>query len=167
MIRTATSLGIKPLWSHNNGSIGEDVAAQIGAPAEGMLLAAPFPTFRDTKNPGIRTWVAQMKAAGKDSPADLKPNGLNSWLAVHGIAKIAAKLSNLTNATLTAALRKQTTPIDLFGLVKWAPGKKGPAAYPRLSNPGVTFLQVKNGQEVSWGAKLPVLYPLALQKFTR
>jgi ABC-type branched-subunit amino acid transport system substrate-binding protein len=167
LIRTATSLGLKPLWSHNNGSIGEPEAAQIGAPSEGMLLAAPFPTFRDTKFPGIRKWNDEMKAAGKDDPAFTKPNALNSWLAVHGIATLAAKIKgDLTAASLQAALKAQTKPIDLYGLAAWAPGNRGPAAYPRWSNVRVYPLTVKGGQEVGFPGLEPI-YPMVLQHFIR
>src|SRR5205823_2149570 len=111
------------------------------------LLGAPYPTFRDTSLPGVRKWVAEMKAAGKDSAADLKPNGFNSWLGLHGVAMLAKTIKgDLTAASLQTALKKQKKPLDLFGIVKWAPGKTGPAAYPRLSNPGVFFLKVTNGQ---------------------
>ena len=35
LMRAADALGVKPLWSHNAGSIGEPEAAQIGGPADG------------------------------------------------------------------------------------------------------------------------------------
>ena len=167
LIRTATSLGLKPLWSHNNGSIGEPEAAQIGAPSEGMLLAAPFPTFRDTQFAGIRQWNAEMKAAGKDDATLTKPNGLNSWLAVHGIAMLASKIKgDLTAASLTAALKAQKKPLNLFGLANWSPGSRGPAAYPRWSNVRVYALTVKNGVEVGYPGLAPI-YPMVLQHFIR
>jgi ABC-type branched-subunit amino acid transport system substrate-binding protein len=167
LIRTATSLGLKPLWSHNNGSIGEPEAAQIGAPSEGMLLAAPFPTFRDTKFAGIRKWNAEMKAAGKTEPADTKPNALNSWLAIHGVALLAKKINGPVTATnLTAALRAQKKPLDLFGLASWSPGARGPAAYPRWNGLRVYPLTVKNGQEGGYPG-LAQLNPMVAQHFIR
>jgi ABC-type branched-subunit amino acid transport system substrate-binding protein len=167
LIRTATSLGLKPLWAHNNGSIGEPEAAQIGAPSEGMLLAAPFPTFRDTQFAGIRQWNAEMKAAGKTDPIDTKPNALNSWLAVHGVAMLAKKISGpVTGANLIKALRAQKTPLNLYGLASWSPGVRGPAAYPRWSNVRVYPLTVKNGLEVGFPGLSPI-NPMVLQHFIR
>jgi ABC-type branched-subunit amino acid transport system substrate-binding protein len=168
LMRTATSLGLKPLWVHNAGSIGEAEAQQIGAPSEGMLIASSFPSFRDTGDPGIRAWLAEMKAAGKDDPAFLKPAGLDAWLAVHLIAKVGATMKgDVTNTTLMAALRAAKTKINLYGLVSYAPGAKGPAAYPRWSSLREYYLTVKNGQLVSWGPQLPPIDPMAAQHFVR
>ena len=76
LIRAATTFGVRPLWSHNTGSIGEPEAAQIGAPSEGMLLGGIYPSFRDTNLPGIKRFVAEMTAAGKASDEiNLKPLG--------------------------------------------------------------------------------------------
>jgi ABC-type branched-subunit amino acid transport system substrate-binding protein len=166
LMRTATSLGMKPLWVHNAGSIGEAEAQQIGAPAEGMLLASSFPSYHDTQDPGIRAWLAELKAAGKDDPAFFKPTGLAAWLAVHLIAKVGATMKgDVTNTTLMKALRAEKKKINLYGLISYAPGKKGPAAYPRWSSLKEYYLTVKNGQLLPWGPQLPPIDPLAAQHF--
>jgi ABC-type branched-subunit amino acid transport system substrate-binding protein len=168
LMRAATSLGVKPLWSHNTGSIGEAEASQIGAPADGMVLGGTAPTFRDTTYPGIRKFVADMKAAGKDDPSLMKAVGVNGWLSVYAVAAIAKNVKgNLDNVSLLAALRKQKKPIDLFGLVSFSPGASGPAAFPRWSSIKEYFETVKNGQVVAYGAKLPPVYPLVLQHYVR
>ena len=90
LIRAATTFGVRPLWSHNTGSIGEPEAAQIGAPSEGMLLGGIYPSFRDTNLPGIKRFVAEMTASGKASDEiNLKPLGINSWLSVYAVAEAA------------------------------------------------------------------------------
>jgi ABC-type branched-subunit amino acid transport system substrate-binding protein len=167
-MRATYSLGVRPLWSHNAGSIGEPEADQIGPPADGMLLDAPFPSYRDTKYPGIRRWVSEMKAAGKGDTSLLKPLAVNSWLALHGLAELAKTIKGeVTNVSLTAALRKQTKPINLYGLVSWAPGRKGPAAYPRWGSPiRYYFSTIKNGQLVAYPGLGPV-EPLRAQRFVR
>lgn len=169
LIRSATTLGVRPLWSHNSGSIGEPEAAQIGAPAEGMLLGGIFPSFRDTSVPAIRRFVAEMTAAGKASDeVNLKPLGVNGWLTIYGIQEIAKTIrGDLTTQSLIAAMRKQTKPINLFGLVSWAPGKKGPAAFPRYGNIRQYYLTVRNGRVVSWGRALPPAVTLANMKYVR
>ena len=47
LMRAADALGVKPLWAHNSGSIGEPEAAQIGGPSANMLIASDYPSFRD------------------------------------------------------------------------------------------------------------------------
>jgi ABC-type branched-subunit amino acid transport system substrate-binding protein len=168
LMRAAYSLGLRPLWSHNSASIGEAEVQQIGAPAEGMLLSSSFPTYRDTQYPGIRRWVSEMKAAGKDDVTLLKPLGLDAWLSVYAIKTLSAKIKGeVTAASLVKALRAQKKPLNLFGLVDYAPGTKGPSAYPRWGNIKQYFLIAKNGQEVSWGKALPPVFPLVLQRYVR
>jgi ABC-type branched-subunit amino acid transport system substrate-binding protein len=169
LIRSATSLGVRPLWSHNSGSIGEPEAAQIGAPAEGMLLGGIFPSFRDTGVAGIRRFVAEMQAAGKaGDEVNMKPLGVNGWLTIYGIAEVAKGIQgDLTTASLVQAMRRQTKPINLQGLVRWAPGRRGPAAFPRYGSVTQYYLTVRNGRVVSWGRALPPSVTLVDMKYVR
>ncbi len=169
-IRAADALGVKPLWVHNSGSIGEPEAAQIGAPTENMLILSDFPSFRDFKQyKGIGHFLADMKAAGKiDNPVNLKVTGIDVWLTVYGIKAVAKSIKgNVTNTSLLAALRAQTTPLNVEGLINWAPGKAGPAAIPRWNNILVYFLTFKGGQAVSWGKDLPPVDVVKALKFVR
>lgn len=107
-----------------------------------------------------------MRAAGKDDPA-LKALGVNSWLAVHAIARLGATVKRtLTNTTLAAARRAQKTPLDLFGLASYAPGRKGPAAYPRWGNVKMYFLTVKDGKQVAFPGLAPIS-PLEELRYVR
>ena len=49
LIRAATAFGVKPLWSHNSGSIGEPEAAQIGAPVRGHAARRHLPDASGTR----------------------------------------------------------------------------------------------------------------------
>jgi ABC-type branched-subunit amino acid transport system substrate-binding protein len=170
LIRAATTFGVRPLWSHNTGSIGEPEAAQIGAPSEGMLLGGIYPSFRDTSLPGIKRFLAEMQASGKASDEiNLKPLGINSWLSVYAVAEAAKwiKGNNVTAATLTSAMRARKKPADLFGLVTWVPGVPGPAAFPRWGFVKEYFLTVKGGKIVSWGNQLPAVQPMRSMKYIR
>ena len=169
LMRAATALGIKPLWSHNSGSIGEPEAAQIGAPAEGMLIGGIFPTFRDTSLPGIKKFVADMTAAGKSTDEiNLKALGVNGWLSVYAVQAVAKNITGtINNTTLLAALRAQKKPVNLFGLVDFAPGAKGPAAYPRWLTQKEYFLTIKSGKQVSWGSQLPPVVVLKTLKLVK
>jgi ABC-type branched-subunit amino acid transport system substrate-binding protein len=168
LMRAAASLGVKPLWSHNSASIGEAEVTQIGAPAEGMLLAGAFPTYHDTQFPGIRRWLTEMKAAGKTDVTDLKQLAIDSWLSVYAIKDLSAKIKgDITAASLTAALRAQKKPLDLFGLASYAPGQKGPSAYPRFGTIRTFFLTAKNNLVQAWGPVLPPIYPLQKLHYVR
>jgi ABC-type branched-subunit amino acid transport system substrate-binding protein len=169
LIRAATALGVKVLWSHNAGSIGEPEAAQIGAPSEGMLIASDLPSFRDTQYAGIRHFLADMKAAGKDdNPVNLKVTGISTWTAVYAIKAVSAKIKGaVTNTSLLAAMRAQKTALDIEGFVKWTPGGKGPAALPRWVTMMDYWATFRNGQSVAWGKELPPIDVVKSLKFVR
>jgi hypothetical protein len=135
-----------------------------------MLILSDFPSFRDFKQyKGIGHFLADMKAAGKiDNPVNLKVTGIDVWLAVYAIKEVAKSIKGpVTNASLLAALRAQTTPLNVEGLISWAPGKSGPAAIPRWNNILVYFLTFKGGQAVSWGKDLPPLDVVKALKYVR
>ena len=156
-IRASAALGLKPLWVHNAGSIGEPEAAQIGPPSEGMLIISDLPSFRDTQYAGIKHFLADMKAAGKDGdPVNLKVTGISTWLTVQAVRLLAPNVKGpITNTSLLAALRAQKKAINVEGLVNWRPGVKGPAALPRWNIMIDYFTTFKNGESVSWGKQLP------------
>jgi ABC-type branched-subunit amino acid transport system substrate-binding protein len=157
LMRAADALGVKPVWVHNAGSIGEPEAAQIGGPANGMLIGTDLPSFRDTQYPGIKHFLADMKAAGKDGdPVNLKVTGISTWATVQAVRLLAPNVKGaITNTSLLAALRAQKKPINVEGFLDWRPGVKGPAALPRWNIMQNYFVTIKNGQAVSWGKNLP------------
>jgi hypothetical protein len=114
--------------------------------------------------------VAEMTASGKASDEiNLKPLGINAWLSVYAVAEAAKwiKSGGVTAATLTRAIRAQKKPVNLFGLVTWKPGSKGPAAFPRWSSVKEYFLTVKGGKIVTWGNQLPAIEPMKSMKYIR
>jgi len=170
LIRNAAALGLKPLWMHNTGSIGEPEAAQIGAPAEGMLLGSIYPSFRDSAvYPGIKKFVADMQAAGKASDEiNLKPLGVNAWVSMYALAEAATWVKGPLNPqTLVAAMRAHKKPVNIQGLVTWTPGGKGPAAFPRWTSIKVYWETVRNGKVVAWGKQLPPTDLLKALKYVR
>jgi ABC-type branched-subunit amino acid transport system substrate-binding protein len=169
LMRAATALGVKVTWSHNSGSIGEPEAAQIGPPSEGMLIASDLPSFRDTQYAGVRHFRADMKAAGKDGdPVNLKVTGLATWLATYAVKTLSPNIKGaVTNTSLLAALQAQKKPLNVEGLTMWAPGRKGPAAYPRWNIMMDYWMTFRNGQSVSWGKALPPIELMKALKFVR
>jgi len=169
LMRAADALGVKPLWVHNAGSIGEPEAAQIGAPAANMLIGTDLPSFRDTQYPGIKAFLADMKAAGKDSdPVNLKVTGIATWTTVQAVRLLAPNVKGaITNVSLLKALRAQKKPINVEGFLQWRPGVKGPAALPRWNTMENYFVTFKNGQAVSWGKALPPIDLIKALGFVR
>lgn len=169
LMRAATALGVKLLWTHNAGSIGEPEAAQIGPSSEGMLIGSDLPSFRDTQYPGIRHFLADMKAAGKDGdPVNLKVTGISTWTAVYAIKAVSKNIKGaVTSTSLLAALRAQKTPLNIEGFVKWIPGGKGPAALPRWVTMMDYWTTFRNGQSVAWGKDLPPIDVIKALKFVR
>jgi ABC-type branched-subunit amino acid transport system substrate-binding protein len=168
-IRAAAALGLKPLWVHNAGSIGEPEAAQLGAPSEGMLIISDLPSFRDTQYKGIRHFLADMKAAGKDGdPVNLKVTGVSTWTAVQAVKALSPNVKGpITNKSLMTALRAQKKVINVEGMVNWRPGVKGPAALPRWNIMIDYFMTFRNGQSVSWGKQLPPIDLIKALGFVR
>ena len=156
LMRAAEGLGVKPLWSHNAGSIGEPEAAQIGAPTEGMLIGSDLPSFRDTQFPGIKHFLADMNAAGKaGDPVNLKVTGISTWTAVQAVKDISPNVKGaVTNTSLLTALRAQKKAINVEGFINWRPGVKGPAALPRWNTMLTYWATFKGGKAVSWGKAL-------------
>jgi ABC-type branched-subunit amino acid transport system substrate-binding protein len=169
LMRAAHALGVRPLWSVQSGTFGESDIQQVGDPAEGMMVAAPFPPYRATQYPGIRRFNAEMTAAGKNEPLQRKPVAVDTWLSVYAIATLGKRMKGqLTNTTLMAALKAQKKPMNLFGLYDFVPGKPGPAAFPRWSNIVVFIEKAKNGTLVAWGPPFSKpIYPMVAQKYVR
>ncbi len=122
-----------------------------------MLIGTDLPSFRDTQYPGIKHFLADMKAAGKDGdPVNLKVTGISTWATVQAVRLLAPNVKGaITNTSLLAALRAQKKPINVEGFLDWRPGVKGPAALPRWNIMQNYFVTIKNGQAVSWGKNLP------------
>jgi ABC-type branched-subunit amino acid transport system substrate-binding protein len=166
-IRTAASVGIRPHWGHNAGTVGEPEAETFGSLAEGMLLGSNLPSFRQTTYRGIRVFNAEMSAAGYGGdPIYLRSIGLNAWLSVYAVQALAQSMTGeIDNRSLFAAANRKGRTYKLFDLVEWAPGSRGPAAFPRYSNDRQYFLTIKDGKIVA--SPLKPLNVMKLQRFNR
>ncbi|MBO0687321.1 MAG: ABC transporter substrate-binding protein, partial [Candidatus Dormibacteraeota bacterium] len=120
-----------------------DIAELGGAhsPTEGSIEFGPVPPVTATAEfPALRTFKsdldAEWAAGDKDAAPDLRSGGpLMAWVAVEAIAKVASTLPSVDSASLLKALR--TSPqVDTLGLTPpWTPGRTGPPAFPRVTNP--------------------------------
>ena len=136
---------------------------------EGMLIGSDLPTFRDTAYAGIKHFLVDMKAAGKDNdPVNLKVTGISTWLTVQAVKDISPNVKGaITNTSLLTALRAQKKAINVEGFVRWRPGVKGPAALPRWNTMLTYFSTFRGGKSVAWGKALQPIDIIVALKFVR
>jgi branched-chain amino acid transport system substrate-binding protein len=114
-----------------------------------FMTFSPYPPFRSAKQyPGVAQWLADLKAINAPTGSlYTSTNGFNSWLAVMAFAKIAKTIPGpITSQSVTAALNRQKSGINLYGLVNWQPGKSGPSTSPRSANGLYYEVVFRNGQ---------------------
>jgi ABC-type branched-subunit amino acid transport system substrate-binding protein len=125
-----------------------------GAPSEnGIEFATLPPVTAADRFPALRTFAADMDAELASGDAAAAPGWrtggpLTAWLSVQIIAAVSSTLPVVDAAHLFAALR--TSPaVDTMGLTPpWTPGRKGPAAFPRITNGFGYFITQSHGVEV-------------------
>jgi len=151
--KAAQQLGLKTTWVAYPDVASDQVIKAAGNLAEGMLLTSPYPVPSDPKFAQYNKELDAAKAAGikyTERRQGIEP--VHPWLAIHAIAAMGEKMSGELNAqTLTEALKAQTTPINVGGLVDWNPSIKGPSDYPRVGNGKLYFEVVKNGKLEPYG----------------
>jgi hypothetical protein len=125
-----------------------------------MLIVGNLPSYTDTSYEGIRVFNEQMDAAGKTDPTLKKVSGVNAWLSVHAVARVAEQIEGeLTRESLLEALRGQAEPIELWDLATFAPGADGPLdEFPRWTSLTEFFSRVSDDYSISkWGDELEPL----------
>jgi ABC-type branched-subunit amino acid transport system substrate-binding protein len=125
-----------------------------GGPSENSVeFAALPPVTAVDRFPALRTFAADMDAelaAGDPAagPGWRTGGPLTAWLSVQIIAAVASTLPVIDAAQLLAALR--TSPaVDTMGLTPpWTPGRRGPPAFPRITNGYGYFITQSHGVDV-------------------
>ena len=152
LISTGVQQGLKVMWANQENSLLPRVAKKLGSVGNGTILTSTYPpSSASAQFPGIKQFNDEMDALTKTgaNTSVREEAGINGWLSVHAIADVAREIKGPVNShTLLVALRAQKTPINLFGLVSWAPGSSGPAQWPRASNPYVYVHVLENGVPV-------------------
>lgn len=144
-VKAADAIGLKARISGTAFTFGQSEAAGVGALANTMLVAAPFPSTDDKAVPGIAKYHQELDAGGvENTPAVRRFGGLNAWLSAHAAMQVAGTISGeVTRESMTAALQR-TSATDLFGLVTFDPaalaGQQGTfARFPKTDYHGLTF----------------------------
>jgi ABC-type branched-subunit amino acid transport system substrate-binding protein len=135
VLKAAEAVGLDAMFGQSITSFGESEAQAVKDVASKVYVGSPYPSINDQSVPGIKQWHADLDAAGvaKD-PILRRTAGLNTWLAFKGVAEVGKTIQgDITSESLMAALKSQTGPFDLAGLVKWEPAKAGSGgALPRF-----------------------------------
>jgi ABC-type branched-subunit amino acid transport system substrate-binding protein len=117
-------------------NINEFDAPNLAGKEDQVTVGTYLPPYSATSIPGVAKFNADLKAAGlADDPHNLTPNGMYAWMAVNALKQLSLRVKGpVTKESMIAAARavKAKNPINVFGLVKWAPGEKGPAVFPNL-----------------------------------
>jgi ABC-type branched-subunit amino acid transport system substrate-binding protein len=157
LLAAAQRIGARYLVAFPHGQLEPRDLATLGG-AKGITensieFGALPPVTATDQFPALRTFKADMDAelaAGNPAAApDQRTAGsVTAWLAVQVIARLAASLPTADAASVLHALRTSAT-VDTLGLTPpWAPGRTGPALFPRVTNPTGYFITQHNGVEV-------------------
>jgi ABC-type branched-subunit amino acid transport system substrate-binding protein len=121
-MKAADAIGMQARVTGTAFTFGQSEAAGIGALANRMLVAAPFPSTDDKAVPGIAKYHEELDAAGaENTPATRRYAGLNAWLSAHAAMQVAETIEgDVTRATMKTAL-EQAAPMDLYGLSTFDP----------------------------------------------
>lgn len=101
-----------------------------------------------TSNSTVAQFVTEMKTANSSQPAD--ETALTCWLALNPFAQVAGKLS-VVNAWTVLAAMNTLKPAVVLGVIPpyGVAGIKSPvASAPRLFNPDVMYVKVKDGVQI-------------------
>jgi ABC-type branched-subunit amino acid transport system substrate-binding protein len=153
LIQAAAEIGYHPKWAIAYGSLTNSQLKQLASLVDGSVSYSTLPLVTDTVLPGIKTFVAQMKAEQAHSPAAsmLDPTSLGVWLAIYAIAgTLDGAHGDITSSVMVQKLRALHS-LSLQGLLTWQPNHKGPALQPRVSTGLIYLSKVQNGTVVSTG----------------
>lgn len=145
--------------SDYNGKLGAISATMeppilkaLGSNSEGFLVSSQLAFVTDTTNPGIQSFLTDMKSDNPDLIDDLS---LAAWAAVQLFAKIleTSKATDLNAAAFGEALTNLSTPVDINVIAPYkVKGVTSPVAdYPRVLNATVQVGVVHNGAIVPNG----------------
>jgi ABC-type branched-subunit amino acid transport system substrate-binding protein len=150
IMKAGAQIGLNATWANQTLNIDVSNLSTFGSSADGMFITSSFPpATASAQFPGIKSFNAEMDAAGKAGTANTdirSAQAVTSWLAVHAVATAAKSTTGLlTGAGLIADLKAAQT-IDVEGLISWTPNASGPTNFPRVTNSNVFLEKVSSGQ---------------------
>ncbi len=152
IFRTARQLGLDVALAGSGAQqFTPEAIDSLGDAADGVYLALWFATD-DTKAPGVKAYLTDMKKAGASAKSD--DLAKNSWLALGLLDRAAEGQATIDRATLLGSL-EGITDFDTGGLTPvldfTTPGSFFGGAQPRVVNDSCVYGRIKNGKIVSAG----------------
>jgi ABC-type branched-subunit amino acid transport system substrate-binding protein len=152
MIQGIHGVGASPTFGYNAFSYGEAQVADLGEDAEGVVVASPYPSFRDTDVEAIQQFNKELDAVGvADDPSLRSPAGFNAWLAVHSFADLAENMDGQVTAESFKAELDSVGEINLMGVMDWNPSELGSLTnpdFPRIPPTELRFLSLDESGEL-------------------
>jgi ABC-type branched-subunit amino acid transport system substrate-binding protein len=142
-VKAASQLGLNVPFTHWTLTVGENDFATYPGKGAGLVIASPFPIYSQQLT-GVQEFLKQMKQAGYGPDIYTTAPAMGIWLELYAIKALAAMVpqgTEITGDSLAAAAKAAKTPIDVQGLLSWAPGVAGPAQFPNAAN-DTTFVSV-------------------------
>ncbi|WP_332642210.1 ABC transporter substrate-binding protein [Aeromicrobium sp.] len=129
-------------------TLTKDSIKALGAEADKLLVTSNFEALSGSSVPKIKQFREEMKKYAPD--ADLNEFSLNSWLAVHLAAEVAAEVPTIDAAGFAKALNGRK--VDLGVAPAFTLGKQDIyLPFPRVSRATVQNQKLKDGEIVSDG----------------
>jgi branched-chain amino acid transport system substrate-binding protein len=121
------------------------VIQALGPDAEGIDVVSQTAFSTDTTNPGVREYLADLKAYGNGAAP--KEIGMFAWSSIKLFAELASRLDTVDAVSVGAAFESARDPIDVGTAAPWATADKRPPLpeYPRVINTSVQIGVVRNG----------------------
>jgi ABC-type branched-subunit amino acid transport system substrate-binding protein len=120
---------------------GDDEIKPMGKVAEGLHGCSSVPPQSAMQLPAIQQMHKEFDAGGVSNRG---PGNIQIWLSMHGIAALSKKVDGEVNGKSLLDAAHKATDVDVLGLFKWNPGRKGPAGFEILPD-GLSWLVVNNG----------------------
>jgi ABC-type branched-subunit amino acid transport system substrate-binding protein len=148
IIKAARAQGVNIKWFMGSESTGEVINQSEGGALDNTYALSGLPVPRDSSSPVVAAYVKDVQAlTGKSidqDTADYSVHGMNAWLSVEAVAKVAAGISGTIDAaSLNAALQSAST-ISIDGFT-WNPNGTSVKGYPRFTS-GTEYLALLNGK---------------------
>jgi ABC-type branched-subunit amino acid transport system substrate-binding protein len=148
IIKAARAQGVNIKWFMGSESTGEVINQSEGGALDNTYALSGLPVPRDSSSPVVAAYVKDVQAmTGKSidqDTADYSVHGMNAWLSVEAVAKVAAGISGTVDAaSLTAALQSASS-VNIDGFV-WNPNGPSVKGYSRFTS-GTEYVALLNGK---------------------
>jgi ABC-type branched-subunit amino acid transport system substrate-binding protein len=155
IVNAIEAQGLHPKFL-TNGDVPHpsDLASMSDGAGNDFLIGADTPPPSATQFPAIKQFNAEIAAEYKSGDHDavidqMRMSAIRTWLDTHIFANVIKTLTTVTPASVRHAYETDKN-INGLGLVpSWTPSTTGCyQGYPRVSNPYIWYLKVKNNEFV-------------------